>query len=112
MSSSKSTYQPVNKQITHFCHPAATAAAATDFIPWCLKDDKALVCFVRSEGDKTVKEVMTLADLLCWITRERGVTEVRVIDHTLGAKMKAGLVVCYLQLINILLFWAPNQHEI
>ena len=70
-------------------HPTGTAATATDFLPWMISDDRALVCLSKQQGGRAVKTLMSLADLVCDITRDRGVTEVRVIDHTLSPKMQA-----------------------
>ena len=36
------------------------------------------------------KTVCTVADALCNIARERGVTEARMVDHTMEGKMKVG----------------------
>ena len=66
-------------------NPADTVATVTDFLPWCLRDDRTLVAFCK--GD--TKEVVSLAEVMCMITRERGITECRVIDHELENKIKA-----------------------
>ncbi|CAL1138958.1 unnamed protein product [Cladocopium goreaui] len=65
--------------------PSDTVATVTDFLPWCLRDDRTLVAFCK--GD--TKEVVSLAEVMCMITRERGITECRVIDHELENKIKA-----------------------
>ena len=54
-------------------------------VPWFVNDDRTLVCDTTS-GSKTLN---TLADVLCEVTKSRGVTEVRVVDHGLQPKMKA-----------------------
>ena len=66
-----------------------TATTVTDFLPWLLPDDRQLICLSKQDGDRTVKEIMALSDLVCSVTRERGVTEVRVVDHTLTPKVQA-----------------------
>ncbi|CAL1141604.1 unnamed protein product [Cladocopium goreaui] len=53
-------------------------------VPWFVNDDRTLVCDTTS-GSKTLN---TLADVLCEVTKSRGVTEVRVVDHGLQPKMK------------------------
>lgn len=66
-----------------------TASTATDFVPWIIKDDAALVCIVKQQGGTAVKEVLPLAEAICNITRSRGVTEIRVVDHDIRQKMQA-----------------------
>lgn len=65
--------------------PAATATMATDNLPFVLNDDKALLCLVKQGS----KEVMTLADAMVSATRERGVTEINVVYHSLRPKVQA-----------------------
>lgn len=62
-----------------------TDTPQTACLPWKLADDRTLLCLVGSEG----KSITTLADIMCDITRERGVTEIRVTDHGLAPKMQA-----------------------
>ncbi|CAK9091804.1 unnamed protein product [Durusdinium trenchii] len=69
--------------------PAGSAPSATDYLPWHLADDRALVCCVKSEGDKTSKTIQSVAETMCSITRLRGVTETRVVDHDLAPLVKA-----------------------
>jgi hypothetical protein len=54
-----------------------------------LGDDKALVSLVKTENGQTSKIISSVADLMCNITKERGVTEVRLVDHDLQPMMKA-----------------------
>ena len=55
-------------------------------IPWVLDDDKTMVVVVSTSG----KTVSTVADALCSLAKDRGITEARMVDHTLEAKMKVG----------------------
>ena len=66
-----------------------TASTATDFIPWVVKDDATLVCIVKQQGGSVVKEVLPLAEAICNITRDQGITEIRVVDHDVRQKMQA-----------------------
>lgn len=43
------------------------------------------MCRVKPDS----KQVMTLADVMCSVTKERGVTEVKLVDHSLRDKVKA-----------------------
>jgi hypothetical protein len=45
-----------------------------------------MVVVVSTSG----KTVSTVADALCSLAKDRGVTEARMVDHTLEAKMKVG----------------------
>ncbi|CAK8999273.1 Uncharacterized protein SCF082_LOCUS5988 [Durusdinium trenchii] len=67
----------------------ATAATAADTLPWCVNDDKTLVCLVKTEGGSTTKTISSIAEIMCSITRERGITEVRLVDHDMSPLMKA-----------------------
>ena len=50
-------------------------------------DDKVLVALVRP-GDPPSKCLMPLAETMCAVARERGVTEVKLVDHNLRPKVK------------------------
>ena len=64
-----------------------------DQIPWLIKSDLDVLCLVHQNGDgSTKKELMTLADIICWITKTRGVTEATMLDHDLQPLMQAGPV--------------------
>ena len=52
-----------------------------------MTDDKVLVVLVRP-GDPPNKCVMPLAETMCAVARERGVTEVKLVDHSLRPKVK------------------------
>lgn len=67
------------------CHPAAAAVTNADMLPFQIKEDKDLIVLVKS-GEKYV---MTLAECMCSVAKERGVTEVKLVDHALRPKMKA-----------------------
>ena len=77
----------------YYLHPAAGATASTECLPWHVVDDKSLVCWVKSQNGAPTKTLHSVADLLCSITRERGVTEVRMVDHDLDPKVKVGFCV-------------------
>lgn len=64
------------------------AATVSDQIPWLLKSDLDTVCLVTGTGAQVSKRLMTVADVLCEVTRTRGVTEVTVIDHDLSPMLK------------------------
>lgn len=49
-----------------------------------LHDDRAIVVLVGTE-----KTLCTLADVVCEVTRTRGVTEIRMVDHGMSAMKKA-----------------------
>ena len=54
-----------------------------------MNDDKTLVCLVKTEGGSTTKTISSIAEIMCSITRERGITEVRLVDHDMSPLMKA-----------------------
>ena len=67
---------------------------SNDTIQWILRADSSVLVLVNtSVGDAgaqvTHKETTTLADLLCSVARNRGITEARVIEHSLVGKVKA-----------------------
>jgi hypothetical protein len=70
-------------------NPAAAAASATETLPWCLSDDHSLVCVVKTENGNVNKAICSVADLMCSITRDRGITEVRLVDHDMSPMLKA-----------------------
>lgn len=62
-----------------------------DSIPWLIQSDLEVLCLVYQSGNgETQKELMTLADIVCWITRTRGVTEATMLDHDLAPMFQAG----------------------
>ena len=65
-----------------------TGEGLPDHLAWLLKADKEVVVLVTGSGESTKKEMMTVSDVMCWITRQRGATEARVDDHDLTPKMK------------------------
>lgn len=65
------------------------ARAQTQNIPWYVEHDRHLVAF----GDGANKEIIPIAKLMCKITRDRGVTEVRMTEHQMKPKFKV-FVVC------------------
>lgn len=40
-----------------------------------------MVALVTGAGDAVKKEIMTVSDVMCWITRSKGMTEVALADH-------------------------------
>ena len=74
--------------MSHRFSPAATCTTSPDYVPWSITDDRMLVCLVTA-GEAPTKELLTVADCMCRVTRERGVTEVKLVDHTLRPKVKA-----------------------
>ena len=60
-----------------------------DHIPWLIVDDMQLVSLLPGVGGSGTKDMLTVADVMCRITRERGVTESKVVDHDLDAKKTA-----------------------
>lgn len=72
-----------------FLRPAATATSNPDHLPWLVENDKTLVTIVKTEGGNTTKTLMSLAELMCSVTRDRGITEVKLIDHHISPMVKA-----------------------
>ena len=70
-------------------HLAGDAATSVDQIPWLITSDLDIVVLVISSGDGSVeKRLMTVSEVLCWITRVRGQTEATMLDHDLEPLMK------------------------
>ena len=44
-----------------------------------------------SNGNGAEKVILSVADLVCNTTRECGITEMRLVDHTMTAKMQVSL---------------------
>lgn len=55
-------------------------------ILWLLKKDIQLVSLTPEKSIKTV------ADVMCGVSRDRGITEVRTLDHDITAKVQARMV--------------------
>lgn len=70
-----------------------------DYVPWVISDDRTLVCLVSG----TEKKLCSLSETMCTVTKERGVTEVRLVDHALQPKMKATPMTKFVQLSLFLL---------
>ena len=60
----------------------------TGSIPWHVPHDKLIVAVVPTAATSE-KRICTVADAICDVTRTRGVTEIRLTDHALAAKVKA-----------------------
>jgi hypothetical protein len=67
--------------------PAATSSTSPEHVPWKVVDDKMLVCLVKAEPPS--KHLMSLADTVCTVAKERGITEIKLVDHSLRPKVKA-----------------------
>ena len=50
-----------------------------------MTEDRAAVCLVAAGG----KQLISVADLMCDVTRQRGITEIQMIDHSMATMMKA-----------------------
>ena len=68
---------------------AGSCAGSADILPWLVKDDRTLVCLVATTPDGPKKEVMSVAEVMCKVTRDRGVTEVQIVDHDARQRSKA-----------------------
>ena len=60
----------------------------TGSIPWHVPHDKLIVAVVPTAATSE-KRICTVADAICDVTRTRGITEIRLTDHALAAKVKA-----------------------
>lgn len=58
-------------------------------IPWLVTCDKTLVAMI---GDASEKKLQTLADCMCDTVKNKGITELRVIDHTMAARTVVGYI--------------------
>jgi len=50
-------------------------------------DDRGLLVQVDAGG----KEVRSLAEIVCWVTKTRGVCDVKLKNHTRAQKLQVGL---------------------
>ncbi|CAJ1423296.1 unnamed protein product [Effrenium voratum] len=66
-----------------------SAQSSPEYLAWVVRSDKHFVSLVTGQGDVANKEVMTMADVMCYITRERGVTQARLLDHDMEPLTKA-----------------------
>ena len=73
------------KRLLCWTPPADQCNAQTTSLPWHVVDDRVVLC----HADATDKTLTTLANLVCDVTKTRGVTEIRMIDHSMQPKMKA-----------------------
>ena len=81
-------FQP-NSHQTPTKHLPGDAATVTDQIPWLISSDLELVVLVdEAAGGTPTKQVMTIAEVLCWITKTRGATEALMLDHNLEVMYK------------------------
>ena len=75
----------LSKRLLCWTPPADQCNAQTTSLPWHVVDDRVVLC----HADATDKTLTTLANLVCDVTKTRGVTEIRMIDHSMQPKMKA-----------------------
>ena len=59
-----------------------------DHIPWMITSDLDVVALVTTSDGSANKKLMTVADVLCFVTRTRGITEVTMVDHDLEPMTK------------------------
>ena len=64
---------------THATQPTA--------IPWHITEDRALVSVLPLAAGE--KKLQSIAEATCDVTRQRGVTELRMVDHGITPKMQA-----------------------
>ena len=67
---------------THATHPTA--------IPWHVTEDRTLVSVLPLAAGE--KKLQSIAEATCDVTRQRGVTELRMVDHGITPKMQAWYV--------------------
>ncbi|CAK8994004.1 unnamed protein product [Durusdinium trenchii] len=60
-----------------------SAEPSDSHIPWLVKLDKTLVALADT------KEIKSIAEILCDVTKQRGITEIRIVDHALQPKVGA-----------------------
>ena len=61
----------------------------TDQLPWIILSDLDLVILLSTGSDgNPKKEIMTIAEVLCWITKTRGATEALMMDHNVSPMLK------------------------
>ena len=79
------TYASQNKRIQKILKFLCALADQTsnDMILWKVVSDRQLISMSDS------KKIMPIADVICNEARERGVTEVVMLDHKMDAKMEA-----------------------
>ena len=78
-----------------------------EYVPWHFTDDKVLVCLVG--GDPPSKKLCTLADVMCHVTKERGITEAKLVDHVMRPKVKARPTLNHLNYWNSKLQYAKRN---
>ena len=69
--------------------PLGDAASVTDQLPWLIQSDLDLVVLVSTGSvGNTRKEIMSISEVFCWITRTRGATEALMMDHNVSPMLK------------------------
>ncbi|CAK9069243.1 unnamed protein product [Durusdinium trenchii] len=64
------------------------ASTTVDHIPWMITSDLDVVALVTTSDGSANKKLMTVADVLRFVTRTRGITEVTMVDHDLEPMTK------------------------
>ena len=82
-------YQSLTSILT--CNPfnacRGQAQNSAESVPFVVTDDRGLLIQVDGSG----KEVRSLAEIVCWVTKTRGVCDVKLKNHTLTQKLQVGL---------------------
>lgn len=67
-------------------------ASLTDQIAWSVTSDLQVACLVTTDsGGAVQKRLMTIAEIVCHITRTQGATEAGMLDHDMSPMTKAWL---------------------
>ena len=66
------------------------ARSSNDALPWFLSNDWTYMvhCWTNAADQNLVKTLRTVADIACFATREAGVTELSLTDHSLTPMME------------------------
>ena len=70
------------------CVRTTTGQSQQQSMPFNMKDDKSLIVLVSTANGK---DITSIAETLCGLARVRGVTEARMVDHTLEPLFKVGM---------------------
>ena len=87
------SFQNKSQELTNIltCSPFnaywGQAQNSAEAVPFVVTDDRGLLVQVDASG----KEVRSLAEIVCWVTKTRGVCDVKLKNHTLTQKLQVGL---------------------
>ena len=84
-----------------------TASTCNTALPWLVPDDKALVSLVVQEGGESKKTIMSISEVMCWVAKQRGVTEAHLHQHEMRPQMKVGYYNEFFQCIQV----APDGNQ-